>query len=74
MKRFYSKISLIIVFLFLFTILLSVVVIGVASVDTGYVKVLIAFDKTPGPNEHAIVKAFGGTIINSFTIVPAIAA
>ncbi len=36
--------------------------------------VLITFSDTPGPAEHALVRAHGGDISHSFTIVPTIAA
>jgi len=38
------------------------------------VDVLIAFKNPPGPNEHALIRAQGGTIKESYWIVPAVAA
>ncbi|HUQ70475.1 MAG TPA: S8 family serine peptidase [Planctomycetaceae bacterium] len=38
------------------------------------VEVLIAFQRTPGANEHALIQQRGGKIRHSFTIVPALAA
>ncbi len=36
------------------------------------VHVLIGFDNTPGPTEHALVEAHGGVILDSFWLTPAI--
>ncbi|MBI2953199.1 MAG: S8 family serine peptidase [Chloroflexi bacterium] len=38
------------------------------------VKVFIAFDRQPGPNEQAIVRGYGGAIKYTYHLVPAIAA
>jgi len=38
------------------------------------VPVLIGFQQTPGPAEQALVRAFGGTVSHSYTLVPAVAA
>jgi len=38
------------------------------------IDVLISFDHTPGPNEHAIVRGHGGEVKTSYTLVPAVAA
>jgi protocatechuate 3,4-dioxygenase beta subunit len=44
------------------------------STDNSKVKVLIAFDRQPGPGEQALVRGFGGAIRHTYTLVPAIAA
>jgi subtilisin len=38
------------------------------------IKVIIGFDRTPGPAEQALVRGCGGEIKSTFTIVPGIAA
>lgn len=38
------------------------------------VKVLIGFNKQPGANEQALVRAFGGTVKHTYRLIPAIAA
>lgn len=53
-------------------LLLTAALVQAAPVDT--VNVLIGFDRTPGPNEQALVRAFGGNIKFSYHIIPAIAA
>jgi len=47
---------------------------GVASAQPEMAKVLIAFDKTPGNDEQALVHQFGGKVKYSYHLVPAIAA
>jgi subtilisin len=68
-----KSISVIVVALIaVFTLALGV---AVASADRGErVNVLIGFTQTPGASEHALVRAFGGDISHSYTIVPAVAA
>lgn len=46
----------------------------VSAQQQGRVDVLIGFDRTPGPNEQALVRTAGGAIHHSYHLVPAIAA
>ena len=39
-----------------------------------HVEVLIGFDRTPGASEHAFVERYGGTVTDSFAVVPVVAA
>ena len=72
MKRLISKTSLLIVILFVFTVLFSGVVFSADS--NARVKVIIEFTDLPGPAEQALVRAFGGEVDHTYTIVNAIAA
>jgi subtilisin family serine protease len=47
---------------------------AMASANTARVKVFIGFTSNPGPAEEALVRAFGGTVNNTYSIIPAIAA
>ena len=42
--------------------------------NDNFVKVFIHFEDTPGNSEHGLVRAFGGEITHSYTIIPAVAA
>ncbi len=74
MKKRIAGISIILAVLMLFTLSFSGAVFGGSVPAESKVKVLIAFDRSPGATEHALVKAFGGDIKYSYTLVPAIAA
>ena len=45
-----------------------------AGKSRNQVDVLIAFKQPPGPNEHALIRKNGGTVKQSYWIVPAVAA
>mgnify|MGYP001810120737 FL=1 len=47
---------------------------GVEPAGSGKADVLIAFDRQPGSEEAALVRAFGGSVSHVYQIVPAIAA
>ena len=38
------------------------------------VKVFVHFADTPGKSEWGLIRAFGGTVTNSYSIIPAVAA
>jgi subtilisin len=48
--------------------------IPAAAQQNGRVNVLIGFDRTPGPNERALVRTTGGSIRFSYHLLPSIAA
>ncbi|HRX42757.1 MAG TPA: S8 family serine peptidase, partial [Clostridia bacterium] len=73
MNKYISRFSLVFAFVFLFVMMTSGMVAGADTVN-GKVKVIIEFDGMPGPAEQALVRAFGGEVDHSFTIVNAIAA
>ena len=45
-----------------------------ATPNSERIKVLIGFTTIPGPSEEALVKIFGGTIRQTYHVIPAIAA
>ena len=45
-----------------------------AAENSDKVDVLVSFDRTPGPAEEKIIRAFGGTVSYTYRITPAIAA
>ncbi|MBI4320050.1 MAG: S8 family serine peptidase [Chloroflexi bacterium] len=60
-------------------LLASSVLVGSAGAsgpnsDNDRVKVIIGFDRQPGPNEEALVRAGGGSIKYTYHLIPAIAA
>src|SRR3989344_3640323 len=42
--------------------------------DDNVVKVFVHFADTPGKSEWGLIRAFGGTVTNSYSIIPAVAA
>ena len=38
------------------------------------VKVFVHFTDTPGKSEWGLIRAFGGTVTNSYSIIPAVSA
>ncbi len=60
------------------TALVGVVSVGASHIQAAgnadKVEVIVSFNKTPGPAEERLVRAFGGTISYAYRITPAIAA
>ena len=60
---------------FVTALLLALGLLGpVGAVASPQVDVLIGFDRTPGASEHAFVQRHGGTVNDSFSVVPVVAA
>jgi subtilisin len=60
---------------FLTALLLALGLLAPAgAVASPQVDVLIGFDRTPGASEHAFVQRHGGTVNDSFSVVPVVAA
>ena len=51
-----------------------IAVIPVEAQQNGRVDILIAFDRVPGPNEMALVRAAGGSVRFNYHLIPTIAA
>lgn len=73
-----SKISFSIVGILALTALVGVISAGApqlqAAGNADKVDVFVSFDRTPGPAEEKLVRAFGGTVSYTYSITPAIAA
>ena len=68
------RLSVVLVVLLILSSVLSGLAFSAGNSSNEKIKVLIAFDQQPGPSEEALVRAFGGTINYTYTLVPAIAA
>lgn len=64
------------ILLLILIMLVSTLLSGASStgIGTEKVKVIIAFHEQPGPAEEGLIRAFGGSVKFTYTIVPAIAA
>lgn len=64
------------ILLLILIMLVSTLLSGASSTGIGAekVKVIIAFHEQPGPAEEGLIRAFGGSVKFTYTIVPAIAA
>ncbi len=73
MRKLVSRISFIVVILFIFAMMFSGVA-GSVKAEGNKVKVLIQFTESPGESEKALIRAFGGDIDHIFSIVPGVSA
>lgn len=73
-KKRKSTVLLLILILTISTLFSGMTFTSTSAIGLEKVDVLIAFHQPPGPNEEALIRAFGGTVKFTYDIVPAIAA